>query len=87
MNDTKIEKIRSVLQTIDNMVEVEGRRGDLDSSQDTLSDQVERESEREREQERNRERISPLEEWNTLHRSVREHQARASIKLKESSIV
>ena len=31
------------------------------------------------------ERVSPLEEWNTLHRCV--NMNRASIKLKESSIV
>jgi len=77
VNDTKIAKIRCVLATIDHMME--GERSSLDTSADTLSEEVETEVREERE------RVSPLEEWNTLHRCVREN--RASIKLKESSIV
>ena len=71
----------------------EGRSID---SVDTLSEEEERgvregmmirEEEEEEKWERRGEgeRVSPLEEWNTLHRCVNLN--RASIKLKESSIV
>ena len=82
MNDTKIEKIRSVLATIDDMMEGEGltraESGSLDTSRDTLSEEEGAAS-------CQGERLSPLEEWNTLHR-CREHN-RNSIRLKESNIV
>ena len=92
-NESKTEKIRSVLATIEQMME-EGRSID---SIDTLSEEEERgvregmmrreEEEVEEKWERRGEgeRVSPLEEWNTLHRCV--NMNRASIKLKESSIV
>ena len=91
-NESKTEKIRSVLATIEQMME-EGRSID---SLDTLSEEEERgvregmmmrEEEEEKWVERRGEgeRVSPLEEWNTLHRCV--NMNRASIKLKESSIV
>ena len=82
VNDTKIEKIRSVLATIDDMMEGEGMAraegGSLDTSRDTLSEEEGAGS-------CQGERLSPLEEWNTLHRCVAQN--RASIRLKESSIV
>ena len=90
-NESKTEKIRSVLATIEQMME-EGRSID---SIDTLSEEEERgvregmmrrEEEEEKWERRGEgERVSPLEEWNTLHRCV--NMNRASIKLKESSIV
>ena len=92
-SESKTEKIRSVLATIEQMME-EGRSID---SIDTLSEEEERgvregmmrreEEEVEEKWERRGEgeRVSPLEEWNTLHRCV--NMNRASIKLKESSIV
>ena len=93
-NESKTEKIRSVLATIEQMME-EGRSID---SIDTLSEEEERgvregmmrrEEEEEEEEKWERrgegERVSPLEEWNTLHRCG--NMNRASIKLKESSIV
>ena len=81
-----------MLATIEQMME-EGRSID---SVDTLSEEEERgvregmmirEEEVEEKWERRGEgeRVSPLEEWNTLHRCVNLN--RASIKLKESSIV
>ena len=81
-----------MLATIEQMME-EGRSID---SVDTLSEEEERgvregmmirEEEEEEKWERRGEgeRVSPLEEWNTLHRCVNLN--RASIKLKESSIV
>ena len=80
------------MATIEQMME-EGRSID---SVDTLSEEEERgvregmmirEEEEEEKWERRGEgeRVSPLEEWNTLHRCVNLN--RASIKLKESSIV
>ena len=83
-----------MLATIEQMME-EGRSID---SIDTLTEEEERgaregmmmrrEEEEEEEKWERRgegERVSPLEEWNTLHRCV--NMNRASIKLKESSIV
>ena len=80
-----------MLATIEQMME-EGRSID---SIDTLSEEEERgvregmmrrEEEEEKWERRGEgERVSPLEEWNTLHRCV--NMNRASIKLKESSIV
>ena len=81
-----------MLATIEQMME-EGRSID---SVDTLSEEEERgvregmmirEEEEEGKWERRGEgeRVSPLEEWNTLHRCVNLN--RASIKLKESRIV
>ena len=84
------------MATIEQMME-EGRSID---SIDTLTEEEERgvregmmqmrreEGEEEEEKWERRgegERVSPLEEWNTLHRCV--NMNRASIKLKESSIV
>ena len=79
------------MATIEQMME-EGRSID---SIDTLSEEEERgvregmmrrEEEEEKWERRGEgERVSPLEEWNTLHRCV--NMNRASIKLKESSIV
>ena len=86
-NESKTEKIRSVLATIEQMME-EGRSID---SVDTLSEEEERgvlkmgEEEEKWSRRGEGERVSPLEEWNTLHRCV--NMNRASIKLKESSIV
>ena len=79
-----------MLATIEQMME-EGRSID---SVDTLSEEEERgvregmmirEEEEKWERRGEGERVSPLEEWNTLHRCVNLN--RASIKLKESSIV
>ena len=78
------------MATIEQMME-EGRSID---SVDTLSEEEERgvregmmirEEEEKWERRGEGERVSPLEEWNTLHRCVNLN--RASIKLKESSIV
>ena len=78
------------MATIEQMME-EGRSID---SIDTLSEEEERgvregmmrrEEEEKWERRGEGERVSPLEEWNTLHRCV--NMNRASIKLKESSIV
>ena len=80
------------MATIEQMME-EGRSID---SVDTLSEEEERgvregmmireeEAEEKWERRGEGERVSPLEEWNTLHRCVNLN--RASIKLKESSIV
>ena len=82
--DKEINEINNVLTSIDRLVH-DGLNNINNNSSDKIPSFVEAKDEIRIKKTKTIERLSPLEQFNTLHRHV--NGARASIKLKESDIV